>query len=159
MAFCPSLLTGKVRECFAEKSGRSRTFSACEARQGSDALPDKGRWQRAERFMAERIDKQTVFWYPVSGLLHAGIVWRGSVTRMSWCGAMAAQLICNQWVAGSTPVTSSKKNRLDSLESRRFFAFFGSAGAISAQTKKLSVISHAELLIQKWGYFRVPSRI
>ena len=24
---------------------------------------------------------------------------------------MAAQLICNQWVAGSTPVTSSKKNR------------------------------------------------
>jgi hypothetical protein len=23
---------------------------------------------------------------------------------------MAAQLICNQWVAGSTPVTSSKKN-------------------------------------------------
>ena len=26
-----------------------------------------------------------------------------------WCGAMAAQLICNQWVAGSTPVTSSKK--------------------------------------------------
>ena len=24
--------------------------------------------------------------------------------------AMAAQLICNQWVAGSTPVTSSKKN-------------------------------------------------
>ena len=24
---------------------------------------------------------------------------------------MAAQLICNQWVAGSTPVTSSKKCR------------------------------------------------
>ena len=36
---------------------------------------------------------------------------------------MAAQLICNQWVAGSTPVTSSKKNRLDSLKSRRFFLF------------------------------------
>ena len=36
---------------------------------------------------------------------------------------MAAQLICNQWVAGSTPVTSSKKNRLDSLKSRRFLLF------------------------------------
>ena len=30
--------------------------------------------------------------------------------NLCWCGAMAAQLICNQWVAGSTPVTSSKKN-------------------------------------------------
>ena len=29
--------------------------------------------------------------------------------NLCWCGAMAAQLICNQWVAGSTPVTSSKK--------------------------------------------------
>ena len=26
---------------------------------------------------------------------------------------MAAQLICNQWVAGSTPVTSSKNKRTD----------------------------------------------
>ena len=30
-------------------------------------------------------------------------------SNLCWCGAMAAQLICNQWVAGSTPVTSSKK--------------------------------------------------
>ena len=32
------------------------------------------------------------------------------LSNLCWCGAMAAQLICNQWVAGSTPVTSSKKN-------------------------------------------------
>ena len=29
--------------------------------------------------------------------------------HVCWCGAMAAQLICNQWVAGSTPVTSSRE--------------------------------------------------
>ena len=34
---------------------------------------------------------------------------------------MAAQLICNQWVAGSTPVTSSKKNRSGTLIPGRFF--------------------------------------
>ena len=33
----------------------------------------------------------------------------GQTIFIRWCGAMAAQLICNQWVAGSTPVTSSKK--------------------------------------------------
>ena len=33
--------------------------------------------------------------------------------NLCWCGAMAAQLICNQWVAGSTPVTSSKNKRTD----------------------------------------------
>ena len=43
-------------------------------------------------------------------------------SRISWCGAMAAQLICNQWVAGSTPVTSSIKKSLDWLKSR-FFSF------------------------------------
>ena len=31
-------------------------------------------------------------------------------SNLCWCGAMAAQLICNQWVAGSTPVTSSIQN-------------------------------------------------
>ena len=40
---------------------------------------------------------------------------------------MAAQLICNQWVAGSTPVTSSKKNpaiyRQDGGVYRGIFAF------------------------------------
>ena len=46
----------------------------------------------------EDIDKPRVFWYSIKRPL-------GSC----WCGAMAAQLICNQWVAGSTPVTSSKK--------------------------------------------------
>ena len=35
---------------------------------------------------------------------------KGQTVFICWCGAMAAQLICNQWVAGSTPVTSSKKN-------------------------------------------------
>ena len=47
------------------------------------------------------IDKRGGFWYSTK-------VPCANDTR--WCGAMAAQLICNQWVAGSTPVTSSKKN-------------------------------------------------
>ena len=38
---------------------------------------------------------------------------------LCWCGAMAAQLICNQWVAGSTPVTSSKKALRYTAERRR----------------------------------------
>lgn len=40
---------------------------------------------------------------------------------------MAAQLICNQWVAGSTPVTSSKKSYDIPLKSgvcRGAFAFW-----------------------------------
>ena len=47
----------------------------------------------------EDIDKPRVFWYSIKRPLGP-----------CWCGAMAAQLICNQWVAGSTPVTSSKKD-------------------------------------------------
>ena len=47
------------------------------------------------------IDKRGGFWYSTK-------VPCTNDTR--WCGAMAAQLICNQWVAGSTPVTSSKKS-------------------------------------------------
>ena len=46
---------------------------------------------------------------------------------LCWCGAMAAQLICNQWVAGSTPVTSSKKSYDIPLKSgvcRGAFAFW-----------------------------------
>jgi hypothetical protein len=45
----------------------------------------------------EDIDKPRVFWYSIKRPLDP-----------CWCGAMAAQLICNQWVAGSTPVTSTK---------------------------------------------------
>ena len=56
----------------------------------------------------EDIDKPRVFWYSIKRPL-------GSC----WCGAMAAQLICNQWVAGSTPVTSSKKSRSGTLISGR----------------------------------------
>ena len=44
-----------------------------------------------------------------------------------WRGAMAAQLICNQSVAGSTPVTSSKKSYDIPLKSgvcRGAFAFW-----------------------------------
>ena len=47
-------------------------------------------------------------------------------SNLCWCGAMAAQLICNQWVAGSTPVTSSKKSYDIPLKSgacRGAFAF------------------------------------
>ena len=56
----------------------------------------------------EDIDKPRVFWYSIKRPLDP-----------CWCGAMAAQLICNQWVAGSTPVTSSKKSRSGTLISGR----------------------------------------
>gem|GEM_PF-5461813 len=32
-----------------------------------------------------------------------------SVSEICWCGSMAEQLICNQQVVGSTPITSSKE--------------------------------------------------
>ena len=63
------------------------------------------------------IDKRGGFWYSTK-------VPCANDTR--WCGAMAAQLICNQWVAGSTPVTSSKKSYDIPLKSgvcRGTFAF------------------------------------
>ena len=63
------------------------------------------------------IDKWRGFWYSTK-------VPCANDTR--WCGAMAAQLICNQWVAGSTPVTSSKKSYDIPLKSgvcRGAFAF------------------------------------
>ena len=63
------------------------------------------------------IDKWGGFWYSTK-------VPCANDTR--WCGAMAAQLICNQWVAGSTPVTSSKKSYDIPLKSgvcRGAFAF------------------------------------
>ena len=56
----------------------------------------------------EDIDKPRIFWYSIKRPLGP-----------CWCGAMAAQLICNQWVAGSTPVTSSKKSRSGTLISGR----------------------------------------
>ena len=56
------------------------------------------------------IDKRGGFWYSTR-------VPCANDTR--WCGAMAAQLICNQWVAGSTPVTSSKKVLRYTAEKRR----------------------------------------
>ena len=31
-----------------------------------------------------------------------------SLREICWCGSMAEQLICNQQVVGSTPITSSK---------------------------------------------------
>ena len=32
-----------------------------------------------------------------------------SVSEICWCGSMAEQLICNQQVVGSTPITSSNE--------------------------------------------------
>ena len=67
------------------------------------------------------IDKRGGFWYSTK-------VPCASDTR--WCGAMAAQLICNQSVAGSTPVTSSKKSYDIPLKSgvcRGAFAFWEKA--------------------------------
>lgn len=88
------------------------TFPALQRHHLKDGILSISPYRKAGWFAAEHIDKRTVFWYPVSRLICAG--WDGeALDMMSWCGAMAAQLICNQWVAGSTPVTSSKKNRLD----------------------------------------------
>ena len=56
-----------------------------------------------------------------------GTIFENCDSNLCWCGAMAAQLICNQWVAGSTPVTSSKRNptiyRQNSGVYRGIFAF------------------------------------
>ena len=71
----------------------------------------------------EDIDKPRVFWYSIKRPLGP-----------CWCGAMAAQLICNQWVAGSTPVTSSKK----SLRNVDFWAAFAFVLLLSAQKSKNS---------------------
>ena len=48
------------------------------------------------------IDKRGGFWYSTK-------VPCANDTR--WCGAMAAQLICNQWVAGSIPVAGTTQFR------------------------------------------------
>ena len=64
------------------------------------------------------IDKRGGFWYSTKV---------PCANDIRWCGAMAAQLICNQWVAGSTPVTSSKKSYDIPLKSgvcRGAFAFW-----------------------------------
>ena len=34
---------------------------------------------------------------------------RSQADTVRWCGSMAEQLICNQQVVGSTPITSSKE--------------------------------------------------
>ena len=73
-------------------------------------LADVSKRPETERYMGRTagpgadkdIDKRGGFWYSTK-------VPCANDTR--WCGAMAAQLICNQWVAGSTPVTSSKNKR------------------------------------------------
>ena len=70
------------------------------------------------------IDKRGGFWYSTK-------VPCANDTR--WCGAMAAQLICNQWVAGSTPVTSSKKSYDIPLKSgvcRGAFAFMSPTASL-----------------------------
>ena len=71
------------------------------------------------------IDKRGGFWYSTK-------VPCANDTR--WCGAMAAQLICNQWVAGSTPVTSSKKSYDIPLKSgvcRGAFAFMSPTASLT----------------------------
>ena len=80
---------------------------------------DSAAWAvRRGRGADKDIDKRGGFWYSTK-------VPCANDTR--WCGAMAAQLICNQWVAGSTPVTSSKKSYDIPLKSgvcRGAFAFW-----------------------------------
>ena len=47
------------------------------------------------------------FWYAI-----ITIVAEKSVYTVRWCGSMAEQLICNQQVVGSTPITSSTGHSL-----------------------------------------------
>ena len=71
----------------------------------------------------EDIDKPRIFWYSIKRPFGP-----------CWCGAMAAQLICNQWVAGSTPVTSSKKSYDIPLKSgvcRGAFAFMSPTASLT----------------------------
>ena len=48
------------------------------------------------------IEKRSNLWYNIT---------RPIRNAKRWCGSMAEQLICNQQVVGSTPITSSKKVR------------------------------------------------
>ena len=67
---------------------------------------------------------------------------------------MAAQLICNQWVAGSTPVTSSKKSYDIPLEWRRVswgFCFLGK-GTQDCSIKKKSAIILISLKLYTKGW-------
>ena len=83
----------------------------------------------------EDIDKPRVFWYSIKRPLGP-----------CWCGAMAAQLICNQWVAGSTPVTSSKKKSCDiPLKQRRVSWDF----CFSMRCKSIRMCLVCALLLKK----------
>lgn len=91
------------------------------------------------------IDKRGGFWYSTK-------VPCANDTR--WCGAMAAQLICNQSVAGSTPVTSSKKVLRYTAEKRRVswgFCFLGK-GTQDCSIKKKSAIILISLKLYTKGW-------
>ena len=78
---------------------------------------------------------------------------------------MAAQLICNQWVAGSTPVTSSKEKDLDSLESGSFLftithylthvAFSG--GILGTQMVAVIAVGHAHRISHQSSFGQIQS--
>ena len=91
------------------------------------------------------IDKRGGFWYSTK-------VPCANDTR--WCGAMAAQLICNQWVAGSTPVTSSKKSYDIPLKSgvyRGAFAFWERYAGLFNKEKKCYNTYKPETLHERMG--------
>ena len=90
------------------------------------------------------IDKRGGFWYSTK-------VPCANDTR--WCGAMAAQLICNQWVAGSTPVTSSKKSYDIPLKSgvcRGAFAFWKRYAGLFNKEKSAIILISLKLYTKGW---------
>ena len=90
------------------------------------------------------IDKRGGFWYSTK-------VPCANDTR--WCGAMAAQLICNQWVAGSTPVTSSKKSYDIPLKSgvcRGAFAFWERYAGLFNKEKSAIILISLKLYTKGW---------
>lgn len=66
---------------------------------------------------------------------------------------MAAQLICNQWVAGSTPVTSSKKSYDIPLKSgvcRGAFALGKGMQDCSIKKKSAIILISLKLYTKGW---------
>ena len=58
--------------------------------------------KKIQKNFQKSVDKRHSLWYNII---------RPIRNAKRWCGSMAEQLICNQQVVGSTPITSSKQAR------------------------------------------------
>ena len=60
-------------------------------------------------FFKKGVDKSKPLWYNIV----VPLMKAENERTKCWCGSMAEQLICNQQVVGSTPITSSKDRSID----------------------------------------------